>query len=132
MQLSNAFSGKCTAYGMRIGFVPNAWNGLRGAYHCAELPYFFGTIRDMDYSISDAAVQESELFQSDMLSFIQSGMIAGKETYAEDHRILRYRKGTVKTEAFPQRDIIMETWDTDLYDVIRKDFMRGRDNQFIA
>ncbi len=127
-----AFSGKCTAYGMRIGFVPNAWNGLRGAYHCAELPYFFGTIRDMDYPVTDVAIQESELLQRDMLSFIHSGMIAGVKSYAGEHKILRYRDGAVKMEAFPQRDIIMETWDTDLYDIIQKDFMRGRDDNFIA
>ncbi len=127
-----AFSGKCTAYGMRIGFVPNAWNGLRGAYHCAELPYFFGTIRDMDYPVTDAAIQESELLQRDMLSFLQNGTIAGAKPYAEEHKILRYRDGTVKMEAFPQRDIIMETWDTGLYDIIRENFMHGRDDNFIA
>ncbi len=127
-----AFSGKCAAYGMRIGFVPNAWNGLRGAYHCAELPYFFGTIRDMDYPVTEAAIKESELLQRDMLSFIQNGTIAGVVPYAEEYRILCYRKGNVKMEVFPQRDIIMETWDTDLYDIIRKDFMRGRDDNFIA
>lgn len=127
-----AFSKKCTAYGMRIGYIPNAWNGLRGAYHCAELPFLFGTIRDMDYPVTEQALLESDQLQDDVISFLRCGEIEGKASYTEQNKILRYRNGSVEMTEFPERKIIMETWDTDLYDVIRKDFMRGRDDNFIA
>ncbi len=126
------YSAKASCYGYRMNFVPNAWNGLRGAYHCAELPYIFGTIQDMDYPVTPENIKQMEIIQQDWAAFIKDGVIPGREVFADGGKITLYENTEATAIRFPQREIIEALQDTGLFTKISKNFMRGRDDNFIA
>ena len=75
------YSRLAPCYGYRMNFVPNIWNGLRGAYHCAELPFIFGTIQDIGRSVTEENRLQMDILQNDWLSFIRDGVIPGREIF---------------------------------------------------
>ncbi|HHW94623.1 MAG TPA: carboxylesterase family protein [Mogibacterium sp.] len=132
LQELKLYSKKAPCYGYRMNFVPNIWNGMRGAYHCAELPFFFGTIQNMDYSITNENIIQMEIIQNDWLAFIKEGKIPGREPFEERERIILYEGTEAKLIDFPERKIIEDLQDSGLFKKILKSFMKGRDENFIA
>ena len=126
------YSAKAPCYGYRMNFIPNAWNGLRGSYHCAELPFIFGTIRNMDYPVTADNLRQMEIIQDDWIAFIKKGIIPGRSPFGERGKIALYEKTDVRSIDFPQRDLIESLQDTGLFAKIQKSFMGGRDKTFIA
>ena len=115
-----------------MNFVPNAWRGLRKAYHCAELPFIFGTIEDTDYKPSRENLLQTEILQKDWIEFIKTGGISGREKFSENGRITLYEGTSAEMVDFPIRELIEEAQKTDLLDRIQSAFMKGRDDNFIA
>ena len=126
------YSAKDSCYGYRMNFVPNVWGGLRGSYHCAELPFIFGTIQDMDYPVTAENLRQMEIIQNDWLAFIKEGKIPGREPFGVNGKIALYEKTNVSQIDFPQREMIESLKDTGLFTKIQKAFMGGRDKNFIA
>ncbi|MGI6690800.1 MAG: carboxylesterase family protein [Christensenellales bacterium] len=126
------YSKLTTCYGYRMNFVPNIWNGLRGAYHCAELPLIFGTIQDICKKPTEKNLLQMEIMQNDWIAFMQTGSIPGREPFGENGKITFYEERGAKPIDFPQQTIIEELLDTDLFTKIMKSFMRGKDDRFIA
>lgn len=126
------YSKLTTCYGYRMNFVPNIWNGLRGAYHCAELPLIFGTIQDICKKPTEKNLLQMEIMQKDWLAFMREGDIPGRESFGENSKITLYEEREAKIIDFPQRALIEELLDTGLFTKIMKSFIRGRDEKFIA
>ena len=126
------YSKSAPCYGYRMNFVPNIWNGLRGAYHCAELPFIFGTIRDIERTPTEKNLWQAELLQNDWIAFMKEGSIPGREPFGENGKITLYEEREAKPIDFPQREIIEELEDSGLFTKIMRSFMRGRDDKFIA
>ncbi len=126
------YSKKNPVYGYRMNFVPNVWGGLRGAYHCAELPFVFGTIEDTDYKPSGENLRQTEILQKDWVEFIKTGEISGREKFSENGRIILYEGARTEMIGFPMRELLEEAQKTDLLDRIQSAFMKGRDDNFIA
>ena len=126
------YSKKNPVYGYRMNFVPNVWGGLRGAYHCAELPFVFGTIEDTDYKPSGENLRQTEILQKDWVEFIKTGEISGREKFSENGRIILYEGARAEMIGFPMRELLEEAQKTDLLDRIQSAFMKGRDDNFIA
>ena len=127
------FSAGTNAYGYRMNYVPAVWNGLRGSYHCAELPFFFGTIRDMkDTPVTEENLKQAEVLQDDWIHFMKTGELSGGEAFGISEKIRIYDGSGYADRPFPQKEEIREVYDSDLFDRLQKDFMRGRDASFIA
>lgn len=126
------YSAKAPCYGYRMNFIPNAWNGLRGSYHCAELPFIFGTIQDMDYKVTSENLQQMEIMQNDWIAFMKNGIILGHDFFGNNGKIMLYENTGANLIDFPQREIIESLQGTGIFSKIQKSFMRGRDNNFVA
>jgi len=126
------YSKLAPCYGYRMNFVPNIWRGLRGAYHCAELPLIFGTIQDICKMPTEKNLLQMEILQNDWIAFMKTGSIPGREPFGENGKITLYEEREAKQIDFPQRAIIEELMDTGIFTKIMKSFMRGRDDRFIA
>lgn len=126
------YSALVPCYGYRMNFVPNIWNGLRGAYHCAELPFIFGTIQDIEKKPTDKNLKQMEILQNDWIAFMKTGTIPDREPFGENGKITLYEEKEAKLIDFPQREIIEELEDSGLFEKLMKSFMRGRDDKFIA
>ncbi|MBQ8162689.1 MAG: carboxylesterase/lipase family protein [Clostridia bacterium] len=129
------FAKKTNAYGYRMNYVPGFWKGIRGAYHCAELPLFFGTIRDIPDIPKDAMElnqKQSEVLQNDWIAFMKTGVLPGGEAFAVSEKIRIYDGTGFRDLPFPHKEQIRAVYDSDLFDRMQKDFMRGRDQSFIA
>lgn len=129
------FAKKTDAYGYRVNYVPGFWNGIRGAYHCAELPLFFGTVReipDIPKAAMERNLRQSEVLQNDWIAFMKTGALPGEEAFAVSEQIRIYDGTGYEDRPFPQKDEIRDVYDSDLFERLRKDFMRGRDAGFIA
>ncbi|MBR0172620.1 MAG: carboxylesterase/lipase family protein [Lachnospiraceae bacterium] len=127
------FSAGTSAFGYRMNYVPAVWNGLRGAYHCAELPFIFGTIRDMrDTPVTEENLKQAEVLQDDWIHFMKTGTLSGGEAFGLAEKIRIYDGSGYADRPFPQKEEIREVYDSDLFDRLQKDFMRGRDASFIA
>ena len=119
-------------YGYRMNFVPNIWDGLRGAYHCAELPFIFGTIQDIEKNPTEKNLWQMELLQNDWVAFMKDGNIPSREPFGENGKITLYEEREAKLIDFPLREIIEELEETGLFAKLMNSFMRGRDDKFIA
>ncbi len=129
------FAKKTEVYGYRMNYAPGFWNRVRGAYHCAELPLFFGTVRDIPDIPKESMelnLRQSEVLQNDGLAFIKTGALPGGKSFAATEKIRIYDGTGYEDRPFPQKDEIREVYDSDLFDRLQKDFMRGRDMSFIA
>ena len=129
------FARKTEAYGYRMNYVPGFWKGIRGAYHCAELPLFFGTIRDIPDIPKEAMavnLRQSELLQNDWIGFMKTGALPGAEAFAVSEKIRIYEGTGFEDLPFPQKEEVRAVYDSDLFDRLKEDFMRGRDQSFIA
>lgn len=126
------FSTKAPCYGYRMNFIPNIWNGLRGAYHCAELPFIFGTIRDIVKPITEENKLQMNIMQGDWIAFIKDGVIPKREHFGVGEKITLYEGLDGRMVEFPQREIIEELQGTGLFSKIMLSFMRSRDDKFIA
>ena len=129
------FAKKTDAYGYRVNYVPGFWNGIRGAYHCAELPLFFGTVReipDIPKAAMERNLRQSEVLQNDWIAFMKTGALPGGEAFAASEKIRIYDGTGYEDRPFPQKDEIRDVYDSNLFDRLQKDFMRGRDAGFIV
>ena len=129
------FAKKTDACGYRMNYVPGFWNGIRGAYHCAELPLFFGTIRDIPDIPKESMeinLRQSEVLQNDWIGFMRTGALPGGVPFGCAETIRVYEGQGFEDRPFPQKEEIRAAYDGDLFDRMRKDFMRGRDQGFIA
>lgn len=126
------YSTKAPCYGYRMNFVPNVWNGLRGAYHCAELPFIFGTIKDVDYTVTPENIKQMEILQNDWVAFIKQGIVPGRDIFGDTGKITLYESTQALSIDFPQRKIIKSLQDTGIFTKISKNFMQGRDDNFLA
>lgn len=126
------YSVKAPCYGYRMNFVPNIWNGLRGAYHCAELPFIFGTIKDVDYTVTPENIKQMEILQNDWVAFIKQGIVLGRDIFGDTGKITLYESTQALSIDFPQRKIIESLQDTGIFTKISKNFMQGRDDNFLA
>ncbi|HHT25444.1 MAG TPA: carboxylesterase family protein [Clostridiaceae bacterium] len=126
------YSNLAPCYGYRLNFVPNIWNGLRGAYHCAEFPFIFGTLHDIDMTVTEKNLVQMEILQNDWIAFIKNGNIPGREPFGKNGKITLYEGTEAQLIDFPQREIIEKLQDSGLFSKIAKSFMRGRDDNFIA
>ena len=126
------YSAKAPCYGYRFNFVPNVWNGLRGAYHCAELPFIFGTIKDVDYPVTPENMKQTDIIMRDWTAFIKDGVIPGRDIFGQGGKITLYENTDVRQTDFPQREIIESLQDSGIFTKLSKNFMKGRDDKFIA
>ena len=126
------YSAKAPCYGYRMNFVPNIWNGLRGAYHCAELPFIFGTIKDVDYTVTPENIKQMEILQNDWVAFIKQGIVPGRDIFGDTGKITLYESTQALSIDFPQRKTIESLQDTGIFTKISKNFMQGRDDNFLA
>ena len=115
-----------------MNFVPNVWNGLRGAYHCAELPFIFGTIKDVDYTVTPENIKQTEILQNDWAAFIKQGIVPGRDIFGDTGKITLYESTQALSIDFPQRKTIESLQDTGIFTKISKNFMQGRDDNFLA
>ena len=129
------FSKKTEAFGYRMNYMPGFWKGIRGAYHCAELPLFFGTIRDIPdipKEVREINLRQSEALQNDWIGFMKTGALPGAEAFGTSEKIRIY-EGTGSADfPFPQKEEIRAAYESDLFDRLQKDFMRARNQSFIA
>ncbi|HHU96403.1 MAG TPA: carboxylesterase family protein [Petrimonas sp.] len=126
------YSAKAPCYGYRMNFVPNIWNGKRGAYHCAEFPFIFETLHDINMTVTEKNLRQSKIIQSDWLEFIKNGRIPGRETFGENGKITLYENTEATMINFPYRDIIEKIEDSGVFTKILNSFLRGSDENFIA
>ncbi len=127
-----SYSKNNICYGYRMNFIPNIWNGLRKAYHCAELPYIFGTIQDIDFYITEENLKQMKIIQNDWLEFIKNGKIKNHQSFKENGKISLYENTEIKLIDFPLRELIEDLQDSGIFKKIMKMFMKGRDENFIA
>lgn len=132
LQELKLYSKKNLCYGYRMNFVPNIWNGLRGAYHCAELPFVFGTIQEIGKFVTEKNRLQMEILQNDWIAFMKDGEIPNREPFGNNGKITLYENTEAKSVDFPQRDVIEQLQDSGLFSRIINSFMRGRDEKFIA
>ncbi len=126
------YSAKSTCYGYRMNFVPNIWNGKRGAYHCAELPFIFETLRDINKTVTEKNLRQMEILQGDWLSFIKDGRIPGRETFGKNGKITLYENSEATLIDFPHREVIEKIEDSGVFTKTLNSFLQGRDKNFIA
>ena len=103
------FAKKTDAYGYRMNYVPGIWNGMRGAYHCAELPLFFGTVReipDIPKAAMERNLRQSEVLQNDWIAFMKTGALPGGEAFAVSEQIRIYDGTGYEDRPFPQKEEI--------------------------
>ncbi|MBQ9611151.1 MAG: hypothetical protein IJV14_00995 [Lachnospiraceae bacterium] len=63
---------------------------------------------------------------------MKTGALPGGEAFAASEKIRIYDGTGYEDRPFPQKEEIREVYDSDLFDRLQKDFMRGRDAGFIA
>lgn len=126
------YSKSASCYGYRMNFVPNIWNGLRGAYHCSEFPYVFGTLHDIDMTVTEKNLVQMEILQNDWIAFIKDGNIPEREPFGKNGKITLYEDTEAQIIDFPLKEIIEMLQDSGLFSKIMKSFMRGRDENFVA
>ena len=101
----------------------------------AELPLFYGTVRDIPDIPKESMelnLRQSEVLQNDWIAFMKTGALPGGKSFAASEMIRIYDGAAYEDRSFPQKDEIREVYDSDLFDRLQKDFMRGRDMNFIA
>ena len=129
------FAKKTEAFGYRMNYVPGFWKGIRGAYHCAELPLFFGTIRDIPDIPKESLeinLRQSEVLQNDWIGFMKTGALPGTEAFGTSEAIRIYDGTGYMDLPFPQKEEIRAAYESDLFDRLQKDFMRARNQNFVA
>lgn len=126
------YSQKNICYGYRMNYIPNIWNGLRGAYHCAELPYIFGTIQNIGIKLTKENLKQMEIIQRDWIEFIKDGVISKRESFNENGNITLYENVDAFSIEFPHRKMIEEIQETEIFRKIMLSFMKGRDENYIA
>jgi len=124
LQKMEKYSMKAPCYGYRMNFVPNIWNGLRGAYHCAELPFIFGTIRDIGRSATEENLAQMEIIQNDWIAFMKEGSVPGREAFGENGKISLYEGRKARLVDFPQRKIVESLRDSALFPKIQTSFKK--------
>ena len=96
---------------------------------------FFGTIRDIPDIPKEAmavSLRKSELLQNDWIGFMKTGALPGAEAFAVSEKIRIYEGTGFEDLPFPQKEEVRAVYDSDLFDRLKEDFMRGRDQSFIA
>lgn len=73
-----------------------------------------------------------EIIQQDWTAFIKYGQIPGREVFEDKGKITLYENTDACSTDFPQRDIIESLEDTGIFSKLSKNFMKGRDDKFIA
>lgn len=120
------FSKKCPVYGYRLNEVPNLYDGLRRAYHGAELAFFFGNLDKMNIEISEENKRARDLIQKDWLDFVKRGKIEGRVLFNEKKEISLYENQEVTTIRFPQADLIDDLYESGIFEIERADYIDKR------
>ncbi|WP_130811879.1 carboxylesterase family protein [Olsenella sp. Marseille-P4559] len=112
-QMMEQISRKCPVYGYRLSYVPALYKGLRGAYHGAELVYFFNNFDKMRIPVTEENKRQASIIQNDWISFIKNGEIPNREKYNE-HGLITFYDKKIKSIDFPHKEFIQELLKTDL------------------
>ena len=126
LYLMENFSKKCPVYGYRLNEVPNLYDGLRGAYHGAELAFFFGNLDKMNIEISEENKRARDLIQKDWLDFVKRGKIEGRVLFNEKKEISLYENQEVTTIRFPQADLIDDLYESGIFEKEMADYIDKR------
>jgi para-nitrobenzyl esterase len=125
LNILKAISTKGSAYGYRFHYVPNLYNGLRGAYHGAEVAMFFDNLDKMHVQITSKNRTEIEILQKDWLSFIKTGLIPNRSLFHETGKITVYDT-EVQGIPFPHASLIEALNDTDIYENVFREYLKNR------
>lgn len=124
-KLVQKFAEKNPVYAYRFCYVPNLYNGLRGAYHGAEVAMFFHNLDKMNITITEENMQEMEWITEDWLSFVKTGSIPQREHYQEKQQIIMY-DGVPHMTAFPHAKLIEKLLQSDVYETSFAKFLENR------
>lgn len=124
-KLVQKFAEKNPVYAYRFCYVPNLYNGLRGAYHGAEVAMFFHNLDKMNIYITEENKQEMEWVTEDWLSFVKTGKIPQREHYQEKQEIILY-DGAPHMMAFPHAELIEKLLQSDVYETSFAKFLENR------
>ena len=123
-RMLEAIRQKCPAYGYRLNYVPDLYDGLRGSYHGAELVYFFDNFDKMNIPYTDKNRKETDIIQDDWLQFVKSGRIAGRSRYDETGLITNYA-AKIDDIPFPKATLLEKMSETDVFDKARRSYIDG-------
>ena len=112
-RMMEQISRKCPVYGYRLNYVPALYKGLRGAYHGAELAYFFNNFDKMRIPVTEENKRQASIIQNDWIAFIKDGEIPNREKYNDNGKITCYNE-KIKSIDFPHKEFIQELLKTDL------------------
>lgn len=121
-KLLEKFSRTSPVYGYRMSYVPDIFDGIRGAYHGAELAMFFGNYEKMKISLTEKNKYEMEKLQTDWLSFIRSGTIPNRKYYNTETKQIIHYKNEPEMISFPHADIVEKVSKLDSYEILFKKF----------
>lgn len=86
----------------------------------------------MDDAPSEDNLKQTEVMQADFIRFLRIGSIAGRMPFCDAGQMIHYNGIGAEMFDFPLAAEIRAARDTDAFDRIKDDFMRGRDMNFIA
>ncbi len=110
-RLMKIYGEKSPVYGYRMGYVPNLYHGLRGAYHGAEVALFFDNLDKMNIEITPENRKQAQKLQEDWIAFLRTGEVPGLSPFREGGKILSYEKTASDVIEFPHASL-MELLDT--------------------
>ncbi len=118
-------SAKSEVYGYRLNYAPNIDYRKPGAYHGAELVYFFANMDKLNTAISDEDEKNVKNVQADFVEFIKTGKIAKYATYNATGKIIEYGKEISQIE-FPHKEIIKDVLSSGIADKVRNEYINNR------
>ncbi|MED5966370.1 carboxylesterase family protein [Streptococcus anginosus] len=112
-------------YGYRLNYAPNICERRLGAYHGAELVYFFDNMDKMNVEITKEDRENIINSQMDFVEFIKTGKISNFNTYNENGQIIEYDK--VKRQIdFPHKELVRKVIKSGIADRLRKEYISNR------
>ncbi len=123
-QMMKKFARKCPVYGYRLHYAPALFKGVKGSCHGAEIALFFGNMDKMHIPVTEENKKQTEILQSDWLSFIKNGEIPGRDRYDKTGMITDY-DDEITSIPFPDKKLIKRVNNAGLCRKAREEYLRN-------
>ena len=117
---------KAPVYCYRMNYAPYLFKGLRGAYHGAELAFFFDNMHCLNIPKTKENEAAVRIMQSDLTEFVKSGKLKNRPNFRTTHRITEYDDNAVQEIAFPHEDLLLSLRKSGLDDAARASYIQNR------
>lgn len=124
--LLQTLSAKRPVYGYRMDYAPDIYQRKRGAYHGAELVYFFDSADQMHMKASETYRNRVRKLQGEWIQFLETGSLPGTPTFDDGQKIRHYSGISAETADFPHGKLIAKLAGSPLAKEMFDEFLKQR------